>query len=506
MRTGLDAAFRRVKEIAGSIRFRITLWFVAILAIVLAAFSIFVYVQQARDLRSASLARLETRFAQVQALVQIPIREIARAGPLSLPSMPSNTQPLLRANDVMAITDPSGQVLQAAGPLSLDTIDRIAQSELGEQHNDTPRTYSITPDTEEEKAQSSQYLFLFAPVTLGDHVIAFIVMGSPIDPDGQLRRLVLTLILGSVGTLVVALGGGFWLADRAMRPVNTITQAARIIGETDLSRRLNLGRRDELGELADTFDGMLERLQAAFDRQRRFTADASHELRTPLTIINLEATRASQPGRSPDDVHHALGVIRSENEFMTRLVNNLLTLSRMDSGQTALSFEPVDLSDVALEGVERLAPLAARRDVTIETGDLPETMVLGDRQVLTQMVNNLIENGIKYTGDSVERVVRVETSRSSDGEAQAAVLRVSDSGVGIAPEHVPHLFERFYQADRARTRDIADEAPEAGSSGVGLGLSIVEWIVRAHRGHVRVRSSLGQGTTFEILLPLLSES
>ncbi len=290
MRSRLDQAWARLRDVFGSIRFRLTLWFVAILAVVLAVFSTFIYVQQARDLRAASLAQLENKFTQLQTLVQSPLREITRAGRLTLPSMPDNAQPLLQAGDVMAITDTSGQVVQAVGPLSLDTIAVITQSELTERQNTDPRTYTITPEADEAQTRSAQYLFLFAPISLNGSVIAFLVMGSPIDPDGQLRRLILTLLFGSLGTLVVALGGGFWLADRAMRPVKTITHTARDLGETDLSRRLNLGRHDELGELADTFDAMLDRLQAAFDRQRRFTADASHELRTPLTIINLEAS------------------------------------------------------------------------------------------------------------------------------------------------------------------------------------------------------------------------
>ena len=333
MSTRLANLWRRVGDVIGSIRFRLTLWFVAILAVILLVFSTFIYIQQARALREASLARLENKFTQLQTLVQLPVRELTRAGHLTLPSMPDNAQPLLQDGDVMAITDTSGQVVQATGPLSVGTIARITQSELNERQNSDPRTYTITPEADETQARRAQYLFLFAPISLGNSVIAFLVMGSPVDPDGQLQRLILTLLLGSIGTLVVALGGGFWLADRAMRPVKTITHTAQDLGESDLSRRLNLGRHDELGELADTFDAMLDRLQAAFDRQRRFTADASHELRTPLTIINLEAGRAAQPGRSMEDMLQAMAVIRSENEFMTRLVTNLLTLSRMDLGR-----------------------------------------------------------------------------------------------------------------------------------------------------------------------------
>jgi signal transduction histidine kinase len=158
------------------------------------------------------------------------------------------------------------------------------------------------------------YLFVVAPITLNHAAIGSLILGSPIDPTGQMDRLLLTLVFGNIATLAIALAGGYWLADRAMRPVRMITRAAREISETDLSHRLNLGARDELGELADTFDGMLSRLQAAFSRQRQFTADASHELRTPLTIINLETGRALAARRTRQEYERALTVIQSENE------------------------------------------------------------------------------------------------------------------------------------------------------------------------------------------------
>ena len=167
----------------------------------------------------------------------------------------------------------------------------------------------------------------------------YILLADPIDPDNQLPRLFVSLTLG-IGTLAIAMIGGVWLADRVMRPVKTITHTAQTIGETDLSMRLHLEQKDELGELADTFDAMLDRLQAAFERQRQFTADASHELRTPLTIVELEASRAPAAQHSPADYERALSIIYSENQFaMIRLVNNLLTLARMDAGQVVLHKE-----------------------------------------------------------------------------------------------------------------------------------------------------------------------
>jgi len=252
---------------------------------------------------------------------------------------------------------------------------------------------------------------------------------------------------------------------------------------------LNLKGRDELGQLANTFDNMLARLQAAFERQRQFVADASHELRTPLTIVNLETSRALKSKRSAAEYQRVLNVVYSENEFMTHLVNDLLTLARMDSGKLEFISESLDLSDIALEAAERLETLAKTNKVKIEVGELPETSMQGDRRLLLQMVSNLIENGIKYTvGD--DRRVEVETGSTKD----KVWVRVSDNGSGIPPEYVEHLFDRFYQVDKARTRNSDDETP----SGSGLGLSIVQSIVKAHNGEVRVDSKVGRGTTFEV--------
>ncbi len=299
--------------------------------------------------------------------------------------------------------------------------------------------------------------------------------------------------------LVIAFAGGLWFADRAMRPVKTITRTARAISESDLSRRLNLGGRDELAQLAGTFDDMLSRLQTAFDRQRRFVADASHELRTPLTIMNLEVGRVLSGRRSSDDYQHALQVVDLESTRMTRLVNDLMTLARMDAGQAILQWEDLDLSDVAVEAHERMSALAERRQISLDIGEMPELPVRGDRQYLIQMISNLIENGIKYS--SPGQRVRIETGQSRDGQQPVASLCVSDTGPGIPSDHLPRLFDRFYRVDQSRSR-VAEEDVNS-PTGTGLGLSIVAWIVQVHGGKIRVESRLNEGTAFVVTLPLL---
>jgi signal transduction histidine kinase len=309
-----------------------------------------------------------------------------------------------------------------------------------------------------------------------------------------------TLLGAGLATLLAVAAGGYWLAGRAMRPVQAITRAARDIGETDLSRRLNLPNRDELGELAATFDTMLGRLDEAFRRQRQFTNDASHELRTPLTVVELELDRAmGRPGLPPEHLE-ALAAIRAEGAYMTRLVNDLLTLARAEAGQAPLNPQPLDLSDLVLEVVERLLPLARRQGIEIVVGDLPPLPVSGDALYLTQMLSNLIENAVKYSAGHAHSIT-IDGGQSDVRQQRRVWVRVADSGPGIPAEHLPNLFDRFYRVDQMRAEQ--DDAADGVLRGSGLGLSIVRWAARAHGGDVRVESVVGRGSVFEVWLPAL---
>ncbi|HEX7620218.1 MAG TPA: ATP-binding protein [Anaerolineales bacterium] len=474
-------AFReRLGILSHSIRFRLVLWFTVILAVILCSFSVFLFYTQSSNLQAEAIRELNRRITGVVENVQTSVYQ--GSGEIALPNG------LLRDTDVFILLTPSGEVLTSQGPIPAQEAIQIVSAGL----QNTPRT-SESPAFYWTSPTSQNYVFIITPVQGQTGIRFLMIFGGILDPGALIRSFLLTLIAGSLLTIAIALAGGFWLADRAMRPVKTITQAARTIGETDLSRRINSKSKDELGELANTFDAMLERLQAAFERQRQFVADASHELRTPLTIVNLETSRAIASRRSPKEYQHALSIIHSENDFMTSLVNDLLTLARMDAGQATIEKTPLDLSDVAVETLERLTPLATRNGVTLEAENLPETRIPGDRQYLLQMLSNLVENAIKYTTGDMKRVI-VETG-SADG---IAWVRVSDNGPGIAPEHLPHLFDRFYRVDKARTRDPETEGDPRSPSGSGLGLSIVQWIAQVHGGTVQVQSTVGAGTTIEV--------
>jgi signal transduction histidine kinase len=498
-----------VSLLVRSIRFRLALWFVMILAAVLLVFSGFVYARQSRDLNRETLDRLSAKTRKLESYLKYGAPDyFEKKRSLSSPGAPDE-EPLLQENDILALIGLEGQVVQKAGPISEMDIQQVATVGIQEGIYNNPFSYTVVEASTGGQLIQEKYLFVVAPISFDHTVIGSLVLGSPVDPTGQMDRLLFTLILGNLAMLGIALVGGYWLADRAMRPVQMITRTAREIGETDLSRRLNLGTQDELGELAGTFDQMLARLQAAFDRQRQFTADASHELRTPLTIVNLEASRALATRRTPQEYQRALAIIQSENEFMTRLVNNLLILSRMDAGQAVLNLEVLDLSDVVFEVVERLTPLAERRGVILSTGELPELKVSGDRQYLSQLVANLVENAIKHSRGAGQRV-QVETGFDPGklaGQPAYGWVRVEDNGPGIAPEHLSRIFDRFYQVDRVRSHN-ADELGTAGldgqpSAGSGLGLSIVQRITHAHGGEVSVKSEVNQGSVFSVSLPLV---
>lgn len=497
MRRVFKTLFGTLGAFLHSIRFRLTLWFILILAFVLGVFSVFIYFAQARDLQFDAARSMQEKFAHVQDYLHSPA---FHGSSLSSTGNLGNEAPL-QSGDMMLLVDTSGQVVQGwgANPNHPDDLvgALVTAASNSRELSVYQRTVQITQDGGNTFA-NTDYLFVITPVVRDDLLLGFLIIGSPSQLPSQLGQLRLSLLLGSLGMLVIAFLGGLWLADRAMRPVKTITHTARNISESDLSQRLNLRGRDELAELAGTFDAMLARLQTAFDRQRRFVADASHELRTPLTIMNLEVGRVLSGERPMAEYQHALKVVEAEGGRMSRLVNDLMTLARMDSGQTLLQFDNIDLSDAIVDAVERLSPLADQQQVTFDIDDLPELPVRGDHQYLVQMVSNLLENAVKYGRAGGK--VRIQAGSRDESAGDVAWVRVTDSGPGIPPEHLPHLFDRFYRVDQARARD-ADEDSNS-PTGSGLGLSIVSWIAQTHGGSVRVDSKLDEGTTFEVVLPL----
>ncbi|GAF26877.1 sensor histidine kinase [Neomoorella thermoacetica] len=317
---------------------------------------------------------------------------------------------------------------------------------------------------------------------------------SPVQQTlGNLRRVLLFL-----GLLLIFLAAtlGYILARTALRPIDRLTQVAEQIGEgKDLDQRVPYqGPMDEVGRLAATFNAMLARLQRAYTRleeaysaQRRFVADASHELRTPLTTIrgNVDLLRKVQ-GQGEAWQDEALADIASEAERMSRLVNDLLTLARADAGQE-IKREPLEILPL-LQEVARQAPLLGTATFTaIGLENLAGVHIMGNRDYLKQLFFILLDNAFKYTSSEgkIDLIVNVEPQ-------QRLIIKVRDTGPGIPPRDLEHIFERFYRADATRS-----------SEGTGLGLAIARWIVEQHQGHIGVESTVGKGTTFTVTIPLL---
>jgi signal transduction histidine kinase len=476
-----------------SIRFRLTLWFVAILAVILALFSLFIYSRQAQILRTEMVDQLTSQASQLEDYYRSLMRtefEHDHEGTNSI-HLPNGNLPLLQEKELMALVSSQGAIVQSQGNLPVSDLQTLLNQWSGSKNRLEPIIFPISN-------QDKPYLFKISPVGFEDAWQGVLVLGVPEDSAEQLPRLAMTLMLGSGFILMLAFGGGYWLADRAMSPVQRITQTARQISESDLSGRLRLNQDDELGDLADTFDAMLDRLQKAFQRQRQFTADASHELRTPLTIIELESSRALEHHRSPEEYEKALSIIQSENVWMGQLVNELLTLARMDSGQLVMRREKIILSDLVMDVIDRLTPLAHARKVTLLSGELIDVEVSGDRSLLTQMLTNLVENALKYAeGESAQ--VLVETGASIKSWQEGGYIRVKDNGPGIPEKHLTHIFERFYRIEESRSWSEKDEISTA--TGTGLGLAIAQSIARTFGGDIDVESEIGQGTTFTVWLP-----
>ncbi|MGH2346819.1 MAG: sensor histidine kinase, partial [Chloroflexota bacterium] len=302
--------------------------------------------------------------------------------------------------------------------------------------------------------------------------------------DQTLNTLWRILLGGGVIATILAFGAGWWLAGAAVRPINRITHTAQEIGATqDFSRRVaHSGPPDEVGRLAATFNTMLARLQAAFQTQRRFVADASHELRTPLTSIrgNLGLLQRDPPIAEADRVAVLTDLV-SESERLSRLVGDLLTLARTDTGRP-LRHDPVPLAPLVADVVRRLAVLHPDRLIRKEAqGD---ATALSDPDALTQILLILLDNALKFTPP--EGTVSVTTT-VRDGRI---AITVRDTGPGIAADALPHIFERFYQGDAARA-----------GTGTGLGLSIARALVEGLHGTIEVESGVGAGSVFAVTLP-----
>jgi heavy metal sensor kinase len=302
------------------------------------------------------------------------------------------------------------------------------------------------------------------------------------------RRLLGTLLLSIPIAILLALVGGAVLANRAIEPLDRVTGTAQRISADHLGERIELARGDvELQRLAEAFNQMLQRLDQSFKQIRQFTADASHELRTPVAILMGETELAVNDLLDHEECKAALRSRREELQRMAQIVDDLLVLSQFDHGEQTLQVKPLDFSDLVIEVCEQQRKQAKSKGVTLELTETVPVNIEGDSSRLRQMVRNVLDNAIKYTPAGGR--VTVELDHSNGNEFR---LSISDTGIGIPVAALPHIFDRFYRVDQARTR---------GEGGSGLGLSIVKQIIEAHGGRVSVESDIGMGTVMTLTLP-----
>jgi heavy metal sensor kinase len=307
------------------------------------------------------------------------------------------------------------------------------------------------------------------------------------DVDHELRQLLVVLCMAGSVMLGASAGLGYWLARKALKPMEQLHRQAAQITAEHLDRRLPVRNpRDELGRLAQTINGMIARLERSFGEIRRFTADASHELRTPLTAIRIEAEVALHKPMTLADHQVLLSSILEECARLTRLTDQLLELAREDVNAARPPLQPLDLAGLLAGVVETMRPLAEAKGIALRHDRFDPQRIHGAEARLRQVFYNLLDNAIKYTPEG--GTVEVQLSCQEHN----AVIRVSDTGVGIPPEHLPRVFDRFYRVDKARTR---------AEGGTGLGLSIAQSIVTAHGGTIKLTSTPGRGTTCIVTLP-----
>jgi heavy metal sensor kinase len=459
-----------VRRLNLSIRWRLTAWYGAVLAAILAGSSVAVYLLMQHHLLALADATLRGEFAEFA-------DEVGRAGNLSaLPGVLRARFSAVEGHE-FELTTPAGEVVFRSGGVAPTGLPRPDVGAVG-----------TGPRLRGAALERLGPVHLAGGVVRGpDGPLSLQVAANLAPIHRALRELVIVLL--TIGPLALActLGGGYWLARKALGPIDRMAATAAEITSTQLDRRLETsGTDDELDGLARTFNAMIERLQRSFEEVRRFTADAAHELRTPLAAMRTEAEVALRSPRSAERDQRMLENLLEEMERLSRLVAQLLFLCREDAGIGTGAVRTVRLDELVSDVGEHMGVAAQEKRVGLSL-DLPGPFpVEGDADRLRQLFFNLLDNAIKYTPPGGTVAVRGE---ATDGQVRIAV---DDSGIGIPADHLPHVFDRFYRVDPARS-------PEA--EGSGLGLAICRSIAEAHGGRLGIDSGAGRGTRVTLVLP-----
>lgn len=457
-----------------TLRARFAIWTAGLLLVTLTVSGLLEYVSLSNGLYQAEDDLLHLSATQVMGVINYDNGRVITSDNIS--DSPATLESRERGISIQ-ILNRDGQVVQSTGTA---TFDRASDKS----------SVRAMPyfSTLSDPATGIPVRVYYSPLIQDGQVIGSIrIAHSLVGIQETLDRLLAVLILSAPMLCVAAAAGGYFLAAHAIAPIDRITRMARDISASDLSVRLQLpATDDEVGRLAETFDGMLARLDGSFKRERRFVADASHELRTPLAGMQAILSVMREQRRTLEDYDQALSDLSDEVSRMRALVEDLLQLAR-DKALALKEVETVHVSDLLESLCDSMRQRAQQRGQSLLCDCFPGLTIQGDTDSLLRLFVNLLDNAIKYSANGTITV---------RADADEDILRVyfSDTGPGIAPEHLPHIFEQFYRVDSSRT-----------TPGSGLGLAIAQDIAHAHGGKIHVESTSGEGSTFIVELPLSVE-
>ena len=454
-----------------TIRTRLTLWYFGVLA---ASFLAFFWICDLGFRRSIETTVNDASRNNLEAVRRV-IEKCHPAGTQKLQKELGDLSELWANGAIFEVADGRGNILFASPPFS------SPQSALPE-----PTRGEITYLT--TNLARLQYRIAQHAVQTGENEF-FVSAAVPTEPFDQALdhfRLIEKEFLPLLVLLACLLG--YWLAGRALAPVDRIIQSAEDVGVQNLSRRLQVpAARDELRRLTETLNAMLDRIERSVKRITQFTADASHDLRTPISVIRTDAEIALRRQRNAAEYRESLARILKVSEGTTNLIESLLTLARADGGSSNLKLEAIDLAETSARVAAQVSVLAASKGLSFFSVLPDEALrVKGDAQAIEKLLLILLDNAVKYTPAGGSVWLRVHESNES------AEIEVEDAGIGIAPEDQPRIFDRFYRANQARS---------AATPGAGLGLSIASWIAAQHRSVIEVESKVDFGSIFRVRFP-----
>ncbi|MGH9832587.1 MAG: sensor histidine kinase [Blastocatellia bacterium] len=467
-----------------TVRGRLTLWYVSVLALVLVTFSVILYALMSRAL-------YERMDSGLRSIIEVSTRSLTNdieEGQSVQSAAQSTAAELSNPQQAVLIFDGAGRLLaenhpEEDFPARLPDLNSIPEDDVD--------IYIIA----EEDDDGDRHRVAVRRVKIPPAGTLYIILASqPLEAiEDELEALREPLYFAGPAALLLAGLGGWFLARKSLAPVVAMAGSVRRIGAESLGQQLPVANpRDELGQLAVTFNELLERLDAAFAQQRQFMADASHELRTPLSVMHTAAgVTLKKRRRKEGEYREAIQIMDEQTQRLSRIVTDMFILARADAGRYPLRKNTLYLNDLIEEVARAGNLLAASKNATLEITNLPDADFYGDEDLLRRMILNLVDNAIKYTPPG--GAVRLRLSRESHGY----VVSVSDTGPGIPMKAQARIFERFYRVDKARSR-----SEDASGGGAGLGLSIANWIAQAHDGSLELAHSDANGATFVAKLPI----